>query len=285
MVEITFIIHFKKSYTYKFNYKNFIMNFVRQLHSIMTIKKPLVIALQGTSSFFNYRFANFIENELKNKNINTLKIDTENYRIIDNYPNQSSYFDFYNQSTYNWDLMRKTIDDLANKNRAVHMSKFKYPKYTSEPYFIRNTYPDVIIVYGPFAFNIFDYRIFGMTKNKHTRSYNQIVDVPYVVNPKDYFRYFHVKKILFFYDKEKKLELERESNYYKSYFKDLINKRENFDSSDRTSISSYTFPSSDNIDFYFTDVLSEDNIKEALLKKINAWLYFHRIDPQDVEKK
>ncbi len=155
----------------------------------MYIGNPLVIALQGTRYSDCSNFADCLENIMRNKNINTLRINVESYyKTINNDLEPDKSYDFYNPAAIDWDLMRITLDDIATRNETIQMCKFDCSNNTSYPFVLKNSFPDVVIIDGIFAINLFDDLIFNVSEYDCRKPSNQKINVSYILNPNNYSR-------------------------------------------------------------------------------------------------
>ncbi len=261
------------------------MNFINFVSTALFKENPLVIALQGPTFTGCADFADYIENIMKRKNINTLKINVESYyKTFKNDPELIKNYDIHNPAAIDWDLMRKTFDDLATKNENVQMCRFNWSDYTSNPYFERNSFPDVIIVDGPFALNLFNDKVFNVSEYDCMKSSSQRIDVPYVVNPNNFSRTLNVKKGLFYITKEEAFSLKVgiDHDLHNSANKETrINFKETFDQKIWASIDRWIYTLND-IDFFINGNNRISRIRPILIDKIIAWVDLLNIGSQDV---
>ncbi len=189
------------------------MNLGLIFKTIAAQEQPLLIALQGASCSGKSTFANSLEEYLKNNEFNVMKIGVDSYyKAINPDPEVIKKFDFDNPAAIDWDLMRKTFDDLRERRQKVTLNKIDYVKCTSESYQEENSYPDVIIFEGIYALNLFNKKIFNVEKYDCMKLPSQEISEEYIDNPDDFSQDFNIVRIFFKIDKETmfKIRLERD---------------------------------------------------------------------------
>ncbi len=160
--------------------------------------KPLIVALQGLTYSDRTTFGNYLEEILESHNINVMRIKINSYyKSVRNDLETLRNYDFNNPAAIDWDLMKRTLYDLAKRNDRVQLSTFDKSCCISRSFMIQNTYPDVIILDGKFALNFFNDKIFNVAEFDCMKSSTQIVKKEYIENPDDFYKYFRIMKVLF----------------------------------------------------------------------------------------
>ncbi len=192
--------------------------------------KPLLIALQGASHSGKTSFAHYLESSMKKMNINVLRIQSSSYfKDIKNHSKSEKNYDINNPAAINWDLMRKTFDDLKDKNETIQSCIFNHATCTSEPYLKQNTFPDVVILHGNFALNLFNEEIYNVVEYDCMQPSTQKIDLEYIKNPYDYSDDFNIFRVIFLIEKMEAFNI-RSERIMERYYHDLVDDetRKNF---------------------------------------------------------
>ncbi len=169
------------------------MNLLTRLNSL---GRPLIVAIQGLSSNDANKTAEYIGENLKVRGIETLNIKIESYYKTVNW-NASGIqvYDFDNPAAIDWDFLRKTLRDIKAIKYNISMCKFDPCNLNNVKFSQKNNFPDVIILAGKYALNLFNDRIFNVSKFDCMKPQSQKIDVEYIDNPDNFYNDFRIIKI------------------------------------------------------------------------------------------
>ncbi len=207
------------------------MNFIKFCLGASLNENPLIIAIQGETQSGEDIFASYLENTLKSYNFNVLRLCVKSYwRTIKEDEDAVENYDFNNPAAVDWDLMRKTFEDLRNKKKATHYSAFDFFTGKSKPYLQKNVFPNVIILNGNFALNLFNKKIYNVVDFNCMKPQNQKIEVEYIENPDDFSKDFNIIRILYLLDKEEFVKI----GFREEFMYEPVRKRSKIDNKRRS---------------------------------------------------
>ncbi len=174
------------------------MNFINLISCARNHEKPLIIALQGLLPQDENRTVTYFNVYLKSYGFKVLNIKTENYyKSIDMNAEESKDYDFNNPAAINWDFLRDTLQGIKNENVWVTQCIFDISNHKCLRLSHKNNFPDVIILNGIYALNLFNDKVFNVSKFDCMKPQTQEIDVEYIDNPDNFHKDFKIIKILF----------------------------------------------------------------------------------------
>ncbi len=170
--------------------------------------KPLLILLQGASCSGKSTFANSLEATMEDKFVKVKRIKVNSYyKTVINDSESIDNYDFDNPAAIDWELMRKTFDDISSRSDTVQYCTFDFETCTSKIHVEQNTFPEVIILDGIYAMNLFNDKIFNVSEYDCLKPSNQEISVEYIDNPNNFSNFFDIFSVLFLIDEKDGLNL------------------------------------------------------------------------------
>ncbi len=174
------------------------MNFINLVLCVNSIRKPMIIALQEVIPLANNEFAFRLDRILRRKKIDVMMIRTKDYcKSVEKDLEEIQYYDFDNPAVIDWDLLKNTLNDIKNKKSIIRRYMFNENDLKNYPYEHEQTLPDVIILRGQFASNLFNDKVFNVSQFDCKKPQIQKIDVEYIDNPDNFYTDFKIMKILF----------------------------------------------------------------------------------------
>ncbi len=277
IIKINLLLVFEKIQRYKFNEKNSIMDFIKKILGIMPRKKRLIVAFQG-AEYTNCSYAaRSLERTLNRNIIETLVISVKSYyKTVDLDPESLKNFEYWNPAAIDWDLMKKTFDDLAAENETVQRCRFNSLTLESFPYVEKNRFPDVIIIEGLYAFNLFSKEMFDIAKLDCFKPVDRQVYKPYIPNPNKYYESFEFERVLFYHEKEEALrDLIKRIYSYKKHKRSIKKVKseveEIFEKKHWPVLTKWVY-TADYFDGYYTTRYGETFLKERIADRVFSYL-------------
>ena len=127
-------------------------------------KIPKIFAIQGCSCSGKSTFASFLERSLC-KYLKVIKISTDNFNDTTSLINsEEKLIDFDNPARINWEKLKDVLMAYYRGEEFINSSEYNFITQRRKDIEIKNIYPDVIIVEGIYAFNLFNKKVFDCEK-------------------------------------------------------------------------------------------------------------------------
>lgn len=125
---------------------------------------PLII-VHGPTCSGKTTFAGFITKYIGNSK-KIVIISTDNYfndieEIIDS---KGRHYDFDSPAHIDWDGLKRTLLGYGNRDKLIHNQAYSFSTQTSTSEVIQNEFPDLIVLEGIYAFNLFNEEKFDISK-------------------------------------------------------------------------------------------------------------------------
>ncbi|KAI5151081.1 uridine kinase [Enteropsectra breve] len=175
-------------------------------------KRCYLIAIQGSSCSGKSTYAKYLNEQFTKNNIRCQEVNLDNYYLS---PGKSvkclEDYDFDNPAAFNWDSILKTLNDLHSKKKVVRISEYSKDTKACKESETENSFPNVIILEGIYAFNMLNKQKFNLEEYNVLNSHQEIEN-EYIENPNRW-NNFTIKKVLFVMDKGeiRKIRTERAS--------------------------------------------------------------------------
>ncbi|OQS55254.1 udk [Ecytonucleospora hepatopenaei] len=122
-------------------------------------RKPITfIAIQGCSCAGKSVFSDFLYRNLrKSVSVDFLRLDdfyagTE----FDYRDEKAATYDFDNPAALNWHKIKSVVTQYINGDKEICGSQYDFSSQKRKDIFYKNTFPEVILVEGIYAFNLFN---------------------------------------------------------------------------------------------------------------------------------
>lgn len=197
--------------TLKMNY-NIIKNIISQ--KLIKNNKIDIILIQGASCAGKSVFCNYLYKHLKQvKRI--IKISTDNYYRSPGFDYKDpkvKLYNFDNPCAIDWDSLSRTLEGYANREPQIIGSTYDFFTKIRKDIIIPNIYPDIILIDGIYAFNLFNKNMFNITRLDPYKDIESHDTNVYTDNDHNFLTKFNVLKIQLKISKEyaKKIRIERD---------------------------------------------------------------------------
>lgn len=130
-----------------------------------TSKRILLIVVQGPTCSGKTTYAGFLKQQIEPyKNVVIMSTD-DYFTSIDSLINEEGkHYDFDSPAHINWESLKSTLLSYGNREELISTREYSFITGKSTPRTIENTFPEVIILEGIYAFNLFNEMIFDMDK-------------------------------------------------------------------------------------------------------------------------
>lgn len=124
-------------------------------------QEPLFIAVQGATCSGKTTFSQNLKRNLeKICKVEILSLDNY-YKPTPGLDCVNEYYNFDIPGAFDFEGVAQTLEAFANKKSQVVKQKYDFMTMNSDKYYEDNQYPDVVIVEGLYAFNVFQEKVFN----------------------------------------------------------------------------------------------------------------------------
>ncbi len=183
--------------------------------------------------------------------------------------------------------MRNTFDDLRFRNKTLRLCSYDFITCSNKQYVTQNTFPDVIILEGSFALNLFNDEVYNVEDYDCMKPADQKIKKEYIKNPYDFSEDFHILKYLFIIDLDDHFEIYFKKCTEKKFF-DLSNPKtkQKFTESLKDEFYKKSLPAFNrwinNLflpNYIVSNVHRTSNNRAIIVKDIFTWLNLLNISP------